>query len=185
MIRFPDNNKVSLLLTNKSALCQLTQSQMLIPSPNLLQSLTVTRRGTKKNFNIAHLPNEITLNFFEYLDVFDSATLALTCKHMASLAVTHSKLNMSLETITSDQSYKPHQVKHFLKKRLDESLFQRPSDIAISAGCMYPAAKAGGNASLERKAGAPLAASATLYHSRNGGICLGRGRCSRDGLRGM
>jgi F-box-like len=131
MIRFPDNNKVSLIfhitlfINNDRFLCQLTQFQMLLPASNAPESPTVTGRMSKKKFNISHLPTEITLQIFENLDVFDSAALALTCKHMAAVAVTHSQLNMSVEAMAADQSYKPHEVGHFLKKRLDASFFPK------------------------------------------------------------
>jgi F-box-like len=98
---------------------------MLIPNPNAPESTTVTGCGSKKKVNISHLPNEITLKILDNLNVFDSATLALTCKHLAAVAVTHSKLNMSVEELSSDQSYKPHEVGHFLKKRLDASFFPK------------------------------------------------------------
>lgn len=131
MIRFPDNNKVSLIscitlfINKERVLCQLTQFQMLMPNPNGPESATVTGRRSRKKFNISHLPNEINLKIFDNLDVFDSAALALTCKHMAALAVTHSKLNMAVEEMAGDQSYKPHEVGHFLKKRLDASFFPK------------------------------------------------------------
>jgi F-box-like len=78
----------------------------------------------KKKFDLTRLPTEILLTIFDRLDVFDSATLALTCKRLANIATIHSQLDMPME---GPQSYfwKPYEERHFLKKRLGDKFFSK------------------------------------------------------------
>lgn len=46
-------------------------------------------------FDLLALPNEILLMIFEHLSLFDSATLTLSCKHLAGIATTYSFLDLA------------------------------------------------------------------------------------------
>jgi F-box-like len=83
------------------------------------------RSRAKKKFDLLGLPNEILLMVFDYLDVFDSATLALTSKRLASIALTHSKLDFPTNTTRRYAAWMPHQERHFLKKRLGDKFFSK------------------------------------------------------------
>lgn len=86
----------------------------------------VTKRKSraKKKFDLIGLPNEILLTVFDYLDVFDSATLSLTCKLLASIASNHSKLDF-LGITAHPYTCKPYEKRHFLKKRLGDKFFSK------------------------------------------------------------
>ncbi len=77
----------------------------------------------KKKFNLVGLPNEILLTVFDNLDVFDSATLALTCKRFAGLASSYSQLDLPTNTTRGHAVFLPYGQRHFLKKRLGDKYF--------------------------------------------------------------
>ena len=86
---------------------------------------TGRRSRAKKKFDLAGLPNEILLIIFDYLDVFDSATLALTCKHLAGIASTYSKLDLPEDKACKYRAQKPYEAADFLKKRLGDKFFSK------------------------------------------------------------
>jgi F-box-like len=89
-----------------------------------LNTETKHKSRAKKKFNLTGLPNEILLNIFDYLNVFDSATLALTCKHLAGIASTYSHLDMPVEKDNPRRlGWQPYEEGHFLKKRLGDRFF--------------------------------------------------------------
>ena len=101
--------------------------QMLNTTSPLLQLPTATGRKSraKKKFDLSCLPNEVLLIIFGYLDVFDSATLALTCKHLAGIASTYSKIDLSEDKARKYRAKKPHEVADFLKKSLGDRYFSK------------------------------------------------------------
>ena len=82
------------------------------------------RSGFGDKPNLIGLPNEILLTVFDCLDVFDSAALALTCKHLANIASTYSKLDIPMSTI-SRGARRTCKERHFLKKRLGDKFFSK------------------------------------------------------------
>ncbi len=100
---------------------------MLNTTSTLSQPPTSTGRRSraKKKFDLARLPNEILLTVFDYLDVFDSATLALTCKHLAGIASTYSKLDLPEDKACKYRAQKPYEAADFLKKRLGDRYFSK------------------------------------------------------------
>lgn len=80
---------------------------------------------TKGKFDLPSLPNEIILNIFDNLDVFDTATLALTCKRFANIATTYSKLEFPMTTNPDFATWGPHKERHFLKRRLGDNFFSK------------------------------------------------------------
>lgn len=101
--------------------------QMLNTTSSLSQPPTTTGRKSrvKTKFDLAGLPNEILLIIFDYLDVFDSATLALTCKHLAVIASTYSKLDLPEDKACKYRAQKPCEAADFLKKRLGDRFFSK------------------------------------------------------------
>lgn len=92
------------------------------------------RCRSKKKFDLIGLPNEILLTVFGYLDVFDSATLALTCKRMAGLACNYSQLDVPGDA-AGGHGRRPCGEGHFLKRRLGDGFF--PKRLRYCWGCRH------------------------------------------------
>ena len=82
------------------------------------------RSRAKKKFDLLGLPNELLLSIFNYLDVFDSATLALACKRLAGIASNYSQLDVP-EDVIRKCAQRPFEEAHFLKKRLGDKFFSK------------------------------------------------------------
>ncbi|KAF7514037.1 hypothetical protein GJ744_004362 [Endocarpon pusillum] len=133
MIRFPDN-----MLNTTSVLSQPPAA-------------TGRKSRAKKKFNLAGLPNEVLLIIFDYLDVFDSATLALTCKHLAGIASTYSKLDLPKDTACKYRARKPYEAADFLKKRIGDKFFSQRLRYCWGCKIYVPRMKSHWRCKLEKK----------------------------------
>ncbi len=100
---------------------------------NTTSSLSPLPTATGRKSYLSGLPNEILLDIFGYLDVFDSATLALTCKHLADIASTYSKLDLPKDEACKYRAQKPYEAADFLKKRVGDRFF--PKRLRYCWGC--------------------------------------------------
>lgn len=105
----------------------------------------------KPKFNLMGLPSEILINIFDYLDVFDSATLALACKRLASIALSYSQLDFPTNDTRRYAHWLPAAERHFLKKRLGDKYF--PKRLRYCWNCKHyvPRCKSYWERQLKRK----------------------------------
>jgi F-box-like len=121
------------------------------PSSPALSLTTNNKRKSraKKKFDLLGLPNEILLKILDNLDVFDSATLALTCKRFAGVATSYSQLDWPPDALRSYA--RPYEEGHFLKERLGDKYFSKRSRYCRSCKHYVPRRRSYWQRKLGRK----------------------------------